>query len=704
MVVPAGAGAASQAEPFDPVSSLYEKGNEYFRRGAYSSAVSVFLLVSDNHPEHVLAPEALFSIGSAKHKMGDHDGARTAYEDLMKKYPNSSAIPDAMLQLGAVLSETGNMGAARGVWTRLTQEYQGSISARIASQRLHTTEPTTSVTTLAPERPMAAVPPEKVPEKTEPIPSGKIKATRAALPEQAHSDHGEMHGAMHSAPPSPVPAPAAMPPDVYVVKKGDSLSGLAKKFLGSTSRYRELAKLNKISAPYTLTVGQTIKIPGGKAKESGVAVPASAPSAGMPSLPKSERSSVVPEFAPPKSMVGVKTTSAKTPPVPTPAPTPSWDAFPADDMEKAVDSIQQWVDDRSQGYTSLQTRLLELQQDVRGQKVLEKQLEFLKSQLDDAQNQNGNLKKELIDQSSRLKEMKDRNLTLMSQIEGLTDSAERMKAEQSRASDMDLQMKASRQKMEILEKQNQTLSETLQKMRDAFDAQMGLVKAYYDSQLTQTRQAYEARLDTSAVELARLRDETRKKDQSLSELKRDYADLMKKTANIQKEMIEEKKTKVSKEAAKQSLDRAQDFRRAGKIREAEAAYKEALSVNADNPDALNGLAYLYADENANLDEAEKLIERAMSVDPEGRGYYLDTLGWIHYVRKAFAASLDALLEAHRRIPVEDLSARAAVSFHIGKVYQATADKDKAFFHFIDAIKLAPRTRWATLSERELDTL
>lgn len=378
--------------------------------------------------------------------------------------------------------------------------------------------------------------------------------------------------------------------------------------------------------------------------------------------------------------------------------------MPSEDMEKAVDSIQKWVDSRSEGYEALQTRLLEMQRDVRGQKVLEKQLEILKTQLDAEKQQNGRLKQELIDQVERLKEMKDKNLSLLSQMEGLVDSAERTRVEQARAAELDVQMRSNRQRMEVLEKQNQVLSETLGKMRDAFDAQIALVKAYYDSQLAQARQEYETRLDTTSQELDRLRQETRRKDQSLDELKRDYTDLMKKTATIQKEAIEDKQTKVSVAAAKQALQKAQDLRREGKTRESEAAYREALNVYPDYADAMNGLAYLYAEEKRNLEEADKLVERAIAVDPQGRGYYLDTLGWIHYGRMAYAAALEALHEAHRRIPLEDLPARAAVNYHLAKVYQALSDKDKAFFHFIDAIKLAPRTRWASLAERELDTL
>lgn len=50
-------------------------------------------------------------------------------------------------------------------------------------------------------------------------------------------------------------------PKTYKVVKGDTLSKIAKKKLGDSSRYNEIAKLNKISNSNSLKVGQVIKLP-----------------------------------------------------------------------------------------------------------------------------------------------------------------------------------------------------------------------------------------------------------------------------------------------------------------------------------------------------------------------------------------------------------------------------------------------------------
>jgi len=51
------------------------------------------------------------------------------------------------------------------------------------------------------------------------------------------------------------------PPKEYIVKSGDTLWAIAKKFLNDGSRYTELAELNNISNPNLIYVGQKIILP-----------------------------------------------------------------------------------------------------------------------------------------------------------------------------------------------------------------------------------------------------------------------------------------------------------------------------------------------------------------------------------------------------------------------------------------------------------
>lgn len=49
-------------------------------------------------------------------------------------------------------------------------------------------------------------------------------------------------------------------PNTYTVKKGDTLWAIAKKELGNGQKYKDLAKLNNISNPNKIQVGQVIRL------------------------------------------------------------------------------------------------------------------------------------------------------------------------------------------------------------------------------------------------------------------------------------------------------------------------------------------------------------------------------------------------------------------------------------------------------------
>ncbi len=91
----------------------------------------------------------------------------------------------------------------------------------------------------------------------EPIPEEKPKSQQPALTEQ------EVRPATT---PGPEIKPEFHPPaefDEYVVKYGDTLSGIAQKMLGAQSRYQEIFEANRdrMASPDRLEVGKPIRIP-----------------------------------------------------------------------------------------------------------------------------------------------------------------------------------------------------------------------------------------------------------------------------------------------------------------------------------------------------------------------------------------------------------------------------------------------------------
>jgi tetratricopeptide (TPR) repeat protein len=79
------------------------------------------------------------------------------------------------------------------------------------------------------------------------------------------------------------------------------------------------------------------------------------------------------------------------------------------------------------------------------------------------------------------------------------------------------------------------------------------------------------------------------------------------------------------------------------------AMKSALKQDPNNPSTLNYLGYTYADMGQNLDEAEDLIQQALTFKPDD-GYIIDSLGWVFYQKGEYQKALEYLEKAAQMVP------------------------------------------------------
>ena len=79
------------------------------------------------------------------------------------------------------------------------------------------------------------------------------------------------------------------------------------------------------------------------------------------------------------------------------------------------------------------------------------------------------------------------------------------------------------------------------------------------------------------------------------------------------------------------------------LEKAEYYYKEAIRNDENNGDAYNNLAWLYYVKGENLEEAEKLAEKAMIVQPERKRYYQDT---VNNIRKLIKSNISNRYETY----------------------------------------------------------
>ena len=126
--------------------------------------------------------------------------------------------------------------------------------------------------------------------------------------------------------------------------------------------------------------------------------------------------------------------------------------------------------------------------------------------------------------------------------------------------------------------------------------------------------------------------------------------------------------------------------RAGNQERAEPYLQKALALNPASIRAMNNLAFYYAENDRNLDEALNLARKAAEVGPEDGGHpmSLDTLGWVYFKRGNYAAALKTLTLALRFIPDSP-----TIYYHLGMAYFGNRDSRNALKAFKIAVKLSP---------------
>ena len=123
--------------------------------------------------------------------------------------------------------------------------------------------------------------------------------------------------------------------------------------------------------------------------------------------------------------------------------------------------------------------------------------------------------------------------------------------------------------------------------------------------------------------------------------------------------------------------------------------KDVLAEDPDDPGANNDLGYIWADHDMNLDEAEKMIRKALDEDRKRRqkdpdqnsgadnAAYLDSLGWVLFKKKKYQEAKVPLLEA-----VKDKDGKHVEIYdHLGDVHMALGEKAEAVAIWKEALKL-----------------
>lgn len=133
----------------------------------------------------------------------------------------------------------------------------------------------------------------------------------------------------------------------------------------------------------------------------------------------------------------------------------------------------------------------------------------------------------------------------------------------------------------------------------------------------------------------------------------------------------------------------QGYERLGQIDRAEQSYRRALKVKGNDVISLNNLAWILSEIKKKPDEALPFAMKAQQVAPQ-HASVIDTLGWIHYRRQAYAEAEKFLTQA-----VEGAPSDAVVRFHLGMTYAKLGRAQDAVSALRRAAQLDPQ-----LADRE----
>lgn len=122
--------------------------------------------------------------------------------------------------------------------------------------------------------------------------------------------------------------------------------------------------------------------------------------------------------------------------------------------------------------------------------------------------------------------------------------------------------------------------------------------------------------------------------------------------------------------------------RLGKFDLMESELRRAIAEKPDFAAAYNALGYSFADRNIRLNEAIKLIEKALSLSPNDH-YMLDSLGWAHYRKGRLDKALKYLQQAY------DINPDPEIAAHLGEVLWLKGQHDEAKKIWGEALTLHP---------------
>ena len=125
--------------------------------------------------------------------------------------------------------------------------------------------------------------------------------------------------------------------------------------------------------------------------------------------------------------------------------------------------------------------------------------------------------------------------------------------------------------------------------------------------------------------------------------------------------------------------------RKGDFEQAARYFEKSLKISPDMPEALNYYGYMLADRGIKLDRARGMIEKALRLDPQNAAY-IDSLGWVLFKQ---GKPQDGLVQIQKAIQLSDKEPDPTLYEHLGDIYAALKQTDKAREAWQKSVSLEP---------------
>jgi len=137
------------------------------------------------------------------------------------------------------------------------------------------------------------------------------------------------------------------------------------------------------------------------------------------------------------------------------------------------------------------------------------------------------------------------------------------------------------------------------------------------------------------------------------------------------------------------------YEKTNRLSESVKEMETVLAIDPENAEALNFIGYSYADRGMNLDDAEKMIIKALKIKPNN-GYLIDSLGWVYFKKNKLNSAMKHLKQALELLP-DDVN----IIEHMGDVYVKLNKTKEAEEMYNRVLKIDPKN---SLVQKKLEDL